>query len=407
MIKDWRLVLFEPLDVLVNADARGLDDGGTGQPGPISPVAFAGALRTLILKQAGTQLGDPRGDSAEVIRAKEFIGFAGEPPPDGFRFLGPLHRLSESHEVLFPCPRLAVADDTDVRRATQEAKGFWSQNSLVVGSDRATDGSGLLILNEPAAGRWAPAGGLVTARDLVKYLAGATAGQVFPEAACFGAERRTGHERAASGLPADHTLHSRSALRPRQSVGLSGLSSAVYAGLLKDPATEWLGGNSPLAARLAGDGHVACLDILSAHDTEQRLGPFISLAEQFAEPLEKRSNLLLYLATPAIFDAGWHPPYGHEEGVQLVAAAVGRPQLIGGWDMQHGRPKPLYRAVPAGSVYLYEVTESGRATALARSWLNLDSVSSFYPTLGFGWGIPGRWPGRNNSAVPGSAGGDV
>ncbi|HWQ41726.1 MAG TPA: type III-B CRISPR module-associated Cmr3 family protein [Desulfosporosinus sp.] len=66
----------------------------------------------------------------------------------------------------------------------------------------------------------------------------------------------------------------------------------------------------------------------------------------------------LYMATPAIFKEGWHPSPEKIPGAKLVAAVVGKPLSIGGFDMKpkNGRrpsPKPIRRAVPAGSVYYY------------------------------------------------------
>lgn len=40
-----------------------------------------------------------------------------------------------------------------------------------------------------------------------------------------------------------------------------------------------------------------------------------------------------------------------------------RPAVVGGWDLAAGRPKPTRRAVPAGSVYFFEL-EDGDVDAL-------------------------------------------
>ena len=62
----------------------------------------------------------------------------------------------------------------------------------------------------------------------------------------------------------------------------------------------------------------------------------------------------LYLATPAIFNEGWRPSPDTIPGAKLVAAVIGKPLYIGGFDIKTRFPKPLRRAVPAGSVYYYE-----------------------------------------------------
>jgi len=68
----------------------------------------------------------------------------------------------------------------------------------------------------------------------------------------------------------------------------------------------------------------------------------------------------LYLLTPAVFDQGWLASWmeqGEYDGVQFkfLGAAVGKPILIGGFDMKAGRPKAMRKAAPAGSVYFFEL----------------------------------------------------
>lgn len=75
----------------------------------------------------------------------------------------------------------------------------------------------------------------------------------------------------------------------------------------------------------------------------------------------------LYLSTPAIFSKGWLPEWidnntfeGTFNGIRLklVTTAIGRPVYIGGFDIKRKEPKPMRRAVPAGSVYYFEVLEN-------------------------------------------------
>ena len=69
-------------------------------------------------------------------------------------------------------------------------------------------------------------------------------------------------------------------------------------------------------------------------------------------------KLLVYLATPAIFHNG-EPDISKIVGVKatLKATSVGKAQNIGGFDMKKKEPKPMYKAVPSGSIYLYELEE--------------------------------------------------
>ena len=70
----------------------------------------------------------------------------------------------------------------------------------------------------------------------------------------------------------------------------------------------------------------------------------------------------LYLMTPAIFDKGWVADWMlkgayNDIRFELIGAAIGRPLHLGGFDMKHGKPKPMKRAVPAGSVYYFELKD--------------------------------------------------
>jgi CRISPR type III-B/RAMP module-associated protein Cmr3 len=107
--------------------------------------------------------------------------------------------------------------------------------------------------------------------------------------------------------------------------------------------------------RLGGDGRTARLD----------KGPPLPFAEPPGPPSGGRFQL--YLATPAISATGGYLPgfaaeslSGRPAGVpcRLAAAAERRFSLVGGWDMAAGRAKPLRRAIPAGSVFWLEASES-------------------------------------------------
>jgi CRISPR-associated protein Cmr3 len=98
--------------------------------------------------------------------------------------------------------------------------------------------------------------------------------------------------------------------------------------------------------RLGGEGKSVSVSVL-----EQK--PCVRKPDNLSAKFFK-----LYLATPAIFREGWCPSPEKIPG-ELIAAVVGRPISIGGFDMKpkNGKrpgPKPMRRAVPAGSVYYYQ-----------------------------------------------------
>lgn len=72
----------------------------------------------------------------------------------------------------------------------------------------------------------------------------------------------------------------------------------------------------------------------------------------------------IYLTAPAIFENGWLPNFIDPstlkgkflgEEVRLISACIGGYVSVGGFDMKAGEEKANYRAVPAGSIYLFRM----------------------------------------------------
>lgn len=111
-----------------------------------------------------------------------------------------------------------------------------------------------------------------------------------------------------------------------------------------------------------------------------------------AEPSQR---LKLVFLTPAYFKEGWLPANGDwssffgDAPVRLVAASIGSPTLVGGWDVARRQPKPMRSYVPAGSVYFFESDSpipipSGPITETPLGDLDRD-------LLGFGQVAIGTW----------------
>jgi CRISPR-associated protein Cmr3 len=101
--------------------------------------------------------------------------------------------------------------------------------------------------------------------------------------------------------------------------------------------------------RLGGEGKSVSVSELNENQNVQGMSVLHKKDEFFK----------LYLATPAIFNEGWRPAPDKIPGAKLVAAVIGKPLYIGGFDMkpkngQRPHPKPMRRAVPAGSIYYYQ-----------------------------------------------------
>ena len=96
----------------------------------------------------------------------------------------------------------------------------------------------------------------------------------------------------------------------------------------------------------------------------------------------KSREFKLYLATPAIFDAGWQPKYLHQD-IELITAAVGNYVTVSGWDVAHNRPKEAFRAVPTGSVYYYRLINGVKAETVL-DCLYYKNISDQRSQEGFG-----------------------
>ena len=98
--------------------------------------------------------------------------------------------------------------------------------------------------------------------------------------------------------------------------------------------------------------------------------------------VEAARKFKLYLATHAIFEEGCFPKSLHPD-IELITAAIGNYVTVGGWDVAHGRPKGTYRAVPAGSVYYFELT-NGADIDKVLNCLHYKNISDQRAQEGFG-----------------------
>jgi len=107
--------------------------------------------------------------------------------------------------------------------------------------------------------------------------------------------------------------------------------------------------------RLGGEGKVAQVKTVA---NELTIAPVLD---------DKSRYFKLYFATPAIFKWGWRPRWIKEDMTgsfsfkkrkiefKLLAAAIGKFESVGGFDPIRKQPKELRYAVPAGSVYYFEI----------------------------------------------------
>ena len=106
-------------------------------------------------------------------------------------------------------------------------------------------------------------------------------------------------------------------------------------------------------------------------------------------------RLRVILATPAIFRLGYRPAAGGSPLLPtiatLAAALVPRPEIVSGWDFEHGRPKPSRRMVAAGSVFWIDLVgdAAARLAWLKEVWMQNVSDDEQDRRDGFGLALVG------------------
>ena len=113
-----------------------------------------------------------------------------------------------------------------------------------------------------------------------------------------------------------------------------------------------------LTLRFGGDGRGALAQQVSA-----------VLPEPDYAAIAEAGRCRMILTTPGLFTGGWRPTGIERSGselrfrlhgvaARLTCAALPRAEIVSGFDLAQGRPKPAQRAAPAGSVYWLERLEA-------------------------------------------------
>jgi CRISPR-associated protein Cmr3 len=133
-----------------------------------------------------------------------------------------------------------------------------------------------------------------------------------------------------------------------------------------------------------------------------------TLPPKVRESVARTGCARLILLTPACFAPGALPGWTRAPGspeipveVLVRAAAIGRPDIVSGWDLAadngpgkpKGRPKPTRRLAPAGSVYFVELsgTPEDRARWCDAVWFQSISDGLQNRRDGFGLAAVGSW----------------
>ncbi|MBS3920628.1 MAG: hypothetical protein KG012_17275 [Deltaproteobacteria bacterium] len=145
---------------------------------------------------------------------------------------------------------------------------------------------------------------------------------------------------------------------------------------------------------IGGEGRIAKI---YAEEVTDRLVP---CDNDTLNNIKESKRFFLYFITPSIFKKFKNAWYGWPSdfnGAKMVGACVNKPVFISGWQKSgvgsKGMPRPLLKAVPAGSVYFFKALEwkDEKFEAIYRRYHCNTSLSDYYPCAGFGIALMGVW----------------
>jgi CRISPR-associated protein Cmr3 len=139
---------------------------------------------------------------------------------------------------------------------------------------------------------------------------------------------------------------------------------------------------------------------------ERRLVNWLPSRTQLPEcPNELRESIVrerhcrVVLLTPAHFKGGSRPAWivSPQKNVSphLRALAIGRPQVVSGWDFERPGPKPTRRLAPAGTTLFLQLDGSDESIAdwIDAIWMQCVSDDEQDRHDGFGLSVLGAWDG--------------
>lgn len=106
--------------------------------------------------------------------------------------------------------------------------------------------------------------------------------------------------------------------------------------------------------KLGGEGKTAAYELIS-DPKEIRKSMGISFPGAGTADSNDSTSFKVYVSTPAFFDQGY-PDLKKHLGIEaeLQGQCVGKHLSIGGYDIEKNRPKAMRKAVPAGSIFVFE-----------------------------------------------------
>ncbi len=347
----------EAVDVLFFRDGRpfnaGEDHHAVGRFPP-PPSVLQGVFRSHYLVQRGVPVDDEDRVSQAVGDASQY---------NGLRMGAPLLAREDGEGRLiryFPTPADACLADEGGRIQPRLVRRSSGQRLAAYGLKR------LLFAPPDSQPSKGDLGGYLSESDFAAYFHESRAVHTIADTALYEREARLGIElEAHSRSTQQGRLYEAEFVRPRAGVGLlvemDGLAGFAERGVM----------------RAGGEGRALRYRAVQP--------------PEFAVRLARAGDLLpasfkVYFLSPAWFEEGWKPKdWGQffDGKVELLAAAIGGFQALGGYDLLNKSQKPASRWLPAGSVYYFR--SEGRVT------LRQSAFTQRGAEIGYGQTVIGEW----------------
>ncbi len=385
MIQQWT---FRALDTLFFRDGMPYHAGEGGYSGvqssfPPFITTLQGAIRTSLALERGWF---PEADSPFPVELGDADGLG------RIQLLGPY--LRHCGESYYPLPLNVLMKFTQPRESTQPKKSNQLDDQtefirLIPGDEIECDlGTRRLPVPEkPAAGAKSGDGYWVTVRGMSTILAGNVPqpkdvkhkNVFWAEEVRVGIQRDNRRRATVEGM-----LYTCVHVRPVWGTELVVLVQGV--------PDDWTVKPKRVTG-LGGEGRLAAVSVDQVNGTDQLLP---AAPELNADGQKLRFTVTLI--TPGWFSTERDAPHNIQNVIrngppgvpgQCVSACVGKPEMVGGWDLARRRPKPLHPVLPAGSTWFYEADVSPNEV-LGLHGSCLGERQSF----GFGQILIGRWDNK-------------
>lgn len=367
-------LFIEPNDVLMFRDGRpfaGGDDHFARGAFPPPPSTIYGALRSHILSIEWSEFNKFASGDKSVIPERLYKEI-GTPEPEDLgtltlRCLSLAKKENGKLEQYFFLPKDIVRE-----KGSDNGKMFILKPTPIQSDKVMTDMATELLhmwyqtekpLENPT--------GFLSSRDMESYLVGKAPSNIVVSEEMYQVEERTGIRKSRTKRNAETGgLYSVEYFRLKEGMGFSveieGVNLLPEKGIL----------------RLGGDHRSAYYSASSWDDIS---------TDEIKRKINDNNRFKVVLITPAIFENGWLPggiDKNNMEGrvngvnVKLIGACSGKPVGIGGFDLVKKMPKVMKKAVPAGSVYCFELRGSNVDEVFEKMWLR--SISDERAREGFG-----------------------